>query len=90
MANDYQRIVSTIAKLEGKKREVKIGDIREIIKCLVAIEAASRIQRVLGSEYSVGPLEGETGFVFDQLGRQAHKLAVSEFKRIKREQRKKK
>lgn len=87
MANDYQRIVSTIAKLEGKKREVKIGDIREIIKCLVAIEAASRVKRAIDENASF-PWRG--GMVFDQLDRQAQRIAERELKKYTREQAKKK
>jgi len=87
MANDYQRIVSTIAKLEGKKREVKIGDIREIIKCLVAIEAASRVKRAIDEKASF-PWRG--GMVFDQLDRQAQRIAERELKKYTREQAKKK
>lgn len=86
MANDYQRIVSTIAKLEGKKRQVKVGDIREIIKCLVAIEAASRVKRAI--ENASTPWRD--GMVFDQLDRQAQIIAERELKKYMREQAKKK
>lgn len=87
MATDYQRIVSTIAKLEGKKRQVKIGDIREIIRCLIAIEAASRVKRAIDENAAVPYRDG---MVFDQLDRQAQSIAERELKKYQREQAKKK
>lgn len=87
MSSEYQRIVSTIAKLEGKKRQVKIGDVREIIRCLVVIEAASRIKRSIDGGFTTSVFQG---MVFDQLGAQAMKIADRELKKFAREQAKKK
>lgn len=87
MATEFQRIVSTIASLEGKKRQVRIGDIREVIKCLVVVEAASRIKRAIDENADV-PMRD--GMVFEQLDRQAALIARRELKKYWREQRKKK
>lgn len=35
----FQQIASMIAKLEGKKSQSRIGDIREILKHLITLEA---------------------------------------------------
>ena len=40
----FQQLVSHLAKMEGKKKQVSVGNIREVLKCLVGLEAASRIQ----------------------------------------------
>lgn len=37
------QIASQIAKLEGKKSQARIGDIRETLKLLVQMEAASQV-----------------------------------------------
>lgn len=87
MSSEYQRIVSTIAKLEGKKRQVKIGDVREIIRCLVVIEAASRVVRAMNADMA---FPADRGMVFEQLGNQASKIAERELKKQRREQAKKK
>ena len=34
-----RQLASTLAKLEGKKSAVAIGNIREILKCLINLEA---------------------------------------------------
>lgn len=83
MASEFQRIVSTIAKLEGKKRQVRIGDIREVIKCLVVIEAASRIKRAIDGGFTSPVFHG---MVFDQIDTQAKKIAERELKKYQREQ----
>lgn len=87
MSTEYSRIISTIAKLEGKKRQVKVGDIREVIKCLVVIEAASRIKRAIDANSTIAFSDG---MVFDQLDRQASAIAKRELKKYYREQRKQK
>lgn len=38
---ELNKLASIIAKREGKKSQVKIGDIREILKILVELEAES-------------------------------------------------
>lgn len=36
--SDLNKLASRIAALEGKKSEVSIGNIREVIRCIVEIE----------------------------------------------------
>ena len=83
MSSEFQRIVSTIAKFEGKKSQVRVGDIREVIKCLVVVEAASRIKRAIDGGFTTPVL---TGMVFDQIDNQAKKIAERELKKYQREQ----
>jgi hypothetical protein len=39
-----QKLATKLAKLEGKKVEVSIGNIREVLKLLVQLEVEARIQ----------------------------------------------
>lgn len=44
------KIVKAVAALEGKKKQVSAGDIREVLKCLAAYEAATIIKMIRESE----------------------------------------
>lgn len=35
----FQKLASQIARLEGKKKQVSIGNIREVLSCLIKLEA---------------------------------------------------
>jgi len=37
-----KQLVSAVARLEGKKHEASVGDIREILSILVSLEAAGK------------------------------------------------
>lgn len=39
-----QKLATKLAKLEGKKVEVSIGNIREVLKLLVQLEVEARLQ----------------------------------------------
>lgn len=52
-------LVNKIATLEGKKTQVSVGNIREIIACITLLEAAYRIKD-----------ETQVGEVFDVLNKQ--------------------
>lgn len=41
LIKDKNHLASVIAKMEGKKSQATIGDIREILKILIALDAAS-------------------------------------------------
>jgi hypothetical protein len=51
-----QRLASVIAKIEGKKSQAKIGDIREILKIIVSLEAANIVLLDAEGKAPVGPL----------------------------------
>lgn len=38
-----QKLANQLAKIEGKKHEASVGDIREILRALCALEAAHRV-----------------------------------------------
>jgi len=38
------KLTSMLAKMEGRKHQASIGDVRELIKCLCALEAGLRIK----------------------------------------------
>ena len=42
-------LASKIAKLEGKKHQASIGDIREILKCIYMIDFEMRVANAKGS-----------------------------------------
>lgn len=44
------KIVKAIAALEGKKKQVSVGDIREVLKCMAAYEAATIIKMIRESK----------------------------------------
>lgn len=46
-----QKLASDIAKLEGKKSQARIGDIREILKLLSILEGAERVKKLFASGY---------------------------------------
>jgi len=41
------KLASLLAKMEGKKVQVSVGNIREILRLLTAIDAAYRVKQVL-------------------------------------------
>lgn len=45
----FQKIASRVAKLEGKKSQVQIGNIRETIRCLVQVLAEDKAMSTLSS-----------------------------------------
>ena len=47
-----QKLASALAKMEGRKSQVKIGDIREILSLLIILEAAYRIKEDVPTEPS--------------------------------------
>lgn len=50
----FNKIVSEIAKLEGKKKQVPVGNIREVLSCLTIIENR---QVLKGGKASKNPLK---------------------------------
>lgn len=76
--SSFQKIASTIALMEQGKSEVKIGDVREILKCLVIIEAASRANQTLrsGKDFT-----DESGMVCDLLNKKASVIAKREVRK---------
>jgi hypothetical protein len=52
---NLRKICSVIAKVEGKKSQVKIGDVREIMKFLIAYEAAVDIVNKQSKRKQRGP-----------------------------------
>lgn len=46
-----QTLASKLCQMEGKKSQVKIGDMREVIKDLCALMAAELIEMEQGHEY---------------------------------------
>ena len=67
------KIASLLAKLEGKKSQVKIGDIREVIKLLCALEASYRVKKAIEDGIDtddVGPQE-----IFDTLEKDVAAMA---------------
>ncbi len=51
-----QQLASAIAKREGKKSQSRIGDIREILKILIELDAQDLFESD-GKDQSDGPLE---------------------------------
>lgn len=41
MNKAFQKLASKIAKMEGKKKQVSIGNIREVLSCLTKLQANS-------------------------------------------------
>lgn len=81
MASSFQKIASTVALMERGKSQATIGDIREILKCLVIIEAASRVEKTLKSKTDF-TLEG--GIVSDLLDRKASVIAQREIRKARK------
>lgn len=67
--------------MERGKSQATIGDIREILKCLVAIEAASRADRSLktGKDLTL-----DAGMICDLLNQKASKIAQRHVRRARK------
>lgn len=46
------KVIKAIAALEGKKKQVSVGDIREVLKCMAVYEAACIIKTIKNLEDS--------------------------------------
>lgn len=74
----YHRIVSAISKLEGKKKQVSVGNIREVLACLVKLEAAARVEAALESAEFSPPYPN--AFPLEQLERQINEIVRKELR----------
>lgn len=71
MKNARNKIASRIAKLEGKKVQVPIGNIREVLKLLVLMQAEALEHGILGplTELSAEAAELTTRAVIKRIGK---------------------
>lgn len=59
------KLASQLAKMEGKKSQARIGDIREILKLLAALEATHRI-KMMEDEGTALTMLGEPMMALDK------------------------
>lgn len=50
---NYKAMIQDLCSLEGKKVDVSIGNIKEVVKCLAVLEAAYRIRDGKGESSEV-------------------------------------
>ncbi len=65
-----RKLASDIAAMEGKKSEVSIGDIREILSCICALETANIINRTPED----GPFKALSNDVIKRIDRYVDKV----------------
>lgn len=70
-------LASMIAKLEGKKSQARIGDIREILKLIAVLEATHRVQYYKSGDFDYQRLSP----VLMSIAGDAAKITAREVKR---------
>lgn len=79
------KIASLVAKIEGKKSQASIGNIRETIRCLMVLEASMRVKEHFEAEELEGAaLHFESVYsskCFDKIEEEVRKLAEKAYRK---------
>lgn len=73
----FNKLASAIAKAEGKKHQASIGDIREILRIIIRMQAITPAD---GRFWSTGPIH----FMLMEAGRLAEKLDEKKLRKAKK------
>ena len=83
---NMNKLVRTICAMEGKKVQVSVGNVREVLRCLMVIEAAYMIAEAEKRKESLSVVYAMRGPV-ELLSVESLKIARKEF--VKRKRKKK-
>lgn len=65
--NIVNKLAPILAKKEGKKSQVKIGDMRETVKALIEVIAEENLREVTVEESTLHAIENEAAKLADKL-----------------------
>lgn len=77
------KLASILAKIEGKKHQASVADIRELLKIMVNLEFATAKVCYLKKEYIFGSI---TNFFTEESQKKAAKLRAKKTKKTKKRQ----